>query len=70
MTKKLIAAVLTVVMLVSVFSVFTLVSSASSNIWVYQVDKTTTTGSQRQRIAISRKKTYTIWYRHFLSVCF
>ena len=62
MTKKFVAAILTVVMLVSMLSAFSVISSASSNIWVYQVDKTTTTSSQRQRIAISKKKTYTITY--------
>lgn len=62
MTKRLVAAVLTVVMLVSMFTAFSLVSSASANIWVYQIDKTTTTGNQRQRMPISRNKTYTISY--------
>lgn len=62
MSKKIIAVVLTLVMLASVFAVFTLSGSASTNIWLYQVDKTTSVSSQRQKIAITRKKAYTVAY--------
>ncbi len=62
MTKRIVAIALTLVMLASVFATFTVTSSASTNIWLYQVDKTTTTGSQRQKIAITRKRSYTINY--------
>ena len=62
MAKKIIAVLMVAVMLASMLTMFSLVSSASSNIWVYQVDKTTTTSSQRQRIAISKNHSYTISY--------
>ncbi len=60
--KKYIAFMLTMLMLVSVFSVFALSSEAGGSIWVYEVDKTTNASSQRQRIAITKGKTYTVSY--------
>lgn len=62
MTKKIVAIALTLVMLASVFAVFTVTSSASTNIWLYEVDKTTSVSSQRQKIAVTRLKTYSVSY--------
>ncbi len=60
--KKYIALALTLIMLVSMFSAFSLTSEAGGSIWVYEVDKTTTASSQRAKIAITRGKTYTVSY--------
>lgn len=62
MSKKIVAIVLTLVMLASVFAAFTVTSSASTNIWLYEVDKTTSVSSQRQKIAVTRLKTYEVSY--------
>ncbi len=60
--KKYVAILLTLLMLISVFSAFTLTSDAGGSIWVYEVDKTTNATSQRQKIAITRGKAYTVSY--------
>lgn len=60
--KKYIALALTLIMLVSVFSAFSLSSEAGGSIWVYEVDKTTSVSAQRAKIAITRGKSYTVSY--------
>ncbi len=60
--KKYVALLLTLLMLVGMFSAFSLTSEAGGSIWVYEVDKTTNASAQRAKIAITRGKTYTISY--------
>ncbi len=60
--KKFIATALSLVMLVSIFSAFASLSEAAASIWVYNVDKTTTVSAQRQKIAVTRSKSYTVSY--------
>ncbi len=60
--KKFIATVLSLVMLVSIFSAYATLSQAAASIWVYDVDKTTTVSAQRQKIAVTRSKSYTVAY--------
>lgn len=60
--KKFIATLLSLLMLVSVFSSFAVLSEAASTIWVYDVDKTTNASSQRQKIAVTRANAYSISY--------
>ncbi len=60
--KKCIAFLLTMLIMVSVFSAFSFTSEAGASIWVYEVDKTTSVSAQRTKIAITRGKSYTISY--------
>ncbi len=60
--KKVVATILSLVMLVSIFTAYATLSEAASTIWVYDVDKTTTVSAQRQKIAATRTKSYEVSY--------
>lgn len=60
--KRMMAVLLTVVMLASVFSAYSVFTEAAASIWVYDVDKTTSVSAQRQKIAVTRSKSYEVAY--------
>lgn len=60
--KRFIATLLSVIMLATVFSAYSVLTEAASTIWVYDVDKTTNASAQRTRIPITRGKSYTVSY--------
>lgn len=60
--KRFLAALICVVMVASVFSAYSVLTDAASTIWVYDVDKTTNVSAQRQKIPVTRAKSYTVTY--------